>query len=368
MSAQVSGAARRAVAYNLARSLSKSKADRPDARRPRAAAPLRWKLPGQPARWPERSPSKFLEEFFPPTQLLGRGGFATVLKAKRIACGVDYALKVVDVDGDAADAEVASMTHIGPHPNLVPLHASWYERPTSKLEQAISRSALLKRHTLSEYSSSESESSDDGIIRRPPKWRLVMQLGLCAHGSLHDWLRARRETSPALAEERSIAVAVARGLRHVHEAHYAHLDLSPRNVLKGGDDWRIGDFGLAARFDDAANSTNGAPAYIAPERRHRLGVSRNEPNDLRAADVYSLGVILFELLTPFDSAMERVVALETLGGGGSLEALRGQHPHEARLIRAMTHSDPRARPTANDVLRSLCGDGEAIYGGDSSRV
>lgn len=93
------------------------------------------------------------------------------------------------------------------------------------------------------------------------------------------------------------------GLGAVHEAKVVHRDLKPENVfvLAGGDhEVRLMDFGVAKPSDDGGqdidvfrtqmSEVTGSPAYIAPE-----SIS-GDPIDART-DIYSLGVMLFEMLT-----------------------------------------------------------------------
>ncbi len=93
-----------------------------------------------------------------------------------------------------------------------------------------------------------------------------------------------------------IALAVARGLQVAHQAGVLHRDLKPANILldEGGSPI-VMDFGLARRTDTSdrltkSGMTAGTPAYLAPEQ---IGGG----DDLGpATDVYSLGVVLYEML------------------------------------------------------------------------
>ena len=110
------------------------------------------------------------------------------------------------------------------------------------------------------------------------------------------------EAAPALASEPRRAVAlltkVARAVQYAHGQGILHRDLKPGNVLLDGrGEPLVSDFGLAKWLDTSSHLTRtltifGTPGYIAPEQVNgpsaRLGP---------AADVYSLGAILFDLLT-----------------------------------------------------------------------
>ena len=102
---------------------------------------------------------------------------------------------------------------------------------------------------------------------------------------------------PALQAAACIAT-LAKAVQVAHDAGIVHRDLKPGNILRTTDGvLKITDFGLARRSDDDANITMsgakiGTPSYMAPEQ------AMGKPSDIGpAADIYSLGAILYELLT-----------------------------------------------------------------------
>ena len=121
--------------------------------------------------------------------------------------------------------------------------------------------------------------------------------------------------------------ALARGVAEAHRLGIVHRDLKPANVLMAADGTpKITDFGLAKFLESDSGLTRtesflGTPSYMAPEQAggHARDVGP-------AADVYSLGAILFELLTgrpPFKAA----TVLETLAQARVADVV-----HPSRLV------------------------------------
>ena len=108
--------------------------------------------------------------------------------------------------------------------------------------------------------------------------------------------KPRREAS--LDEALPIAKQIAEALEAAHEAGVIHRDLKPSNIMMDTDgEPHIVDFGLAKREAGEITMTVegqilGTPAYMSPEQARGEGHTVD-----RRADIYSLGVILFELLT-----------------------------------------------------------------------
>jgi serine/threonine protein kinase/Flp pilus assembly protein TadD len=110
------------------------------------------------------------------------------------------------------------------------------------------------------------------------------------------------EAAPALRSDPRRAVAliakVARAVQYAHDQGILHRDLKPGNILLDGNgEPLVSDFGLAKWLEPTGHLTRtptvfGTPGYIAPEQ-----VNGSAANLSAAADVYSLGAVLFDLLT-----------------------------------------------------------------------
>jgi serine/threonine protein kinase/Tfp pilus assembly protein PilF len=133
----------------------------------------------------------------------------------------------------------------------------------------------------------EVSESDDGL----PFFSMKFATG----GSLSDAARSLR------ADPRRIVALMAKVARAVQCAHIQgilHRDLKPGNILLDGrGEPMVSDFGLAKWLDTSSDLTRtlmifGTPGYIAPEQAH--GAAKNLT---QAADIYSIGAVLFDLFT-----------------------------------------------------------------------
>jgi serine/threonine protein kinase len=124
-------------------------------------------------------------------------------------------------------------------------------------------------------------------------------------------LAARIDRAAAMAppEAARVVAAVADALEAAHRAGVVHRDVKPGNVYLTSDgEVKVLDFGIASAAGEAALTTGemlGTPAYLAPERV--LGHPATP-----AADIYALGVVLYELLAgrrPFDEGSDIELAM-----------------------------------------------------------
>jgi serine/threonine protein kinase len=173
-------------------------------------------------------------------------------------------------------------------------------------------------------------------------------LEYAAGGSLRDLLNER--TSVEAAEALAIMRDVVAGLGHAHDHQILHRDLKPENILicvdeaTGARTHKVADLGIAnhlANIHDVQNP-NGSPAYMAPEQFYDFSTY--------ASDLYSLGVILFELLTgdrPFMGAPEQLFVAHAKE---TPDVDRISDPGCRRLVEALLRKQPSDRPkSAKDV-------------------
>jgi serine/threonine-protein kinase len=154
-----------------------------------------------------------------------------------------------------------------------------------------------------------------------------------------------------------LGLAIARGLAFAHGRGIVHRDVKPQNVLLNGDGRaKVTDFGIARSLDVERGVTQtgtvmGTSNYIAPEQAsgERVGTQ---------SDVYSLGCVLFELLTgdvPFTGDNFVAVALQHLNEHppSVLERRPDTPPRLAWLVDRALAKDPEQRPTMEELVAEL---------------
>ena len=179
--------------------------------------------------------------------------------------------------------------------------------------------------------------------------------------SLRAVLAQRGPLSPG--EAVHIAVQVARALDHAHKAGLVHRDVKPANILLCNEPGRLGqvkvtDFGIVkAITEDGVDITEtgavvGTAAYLSPEQ------AQGEPPDARA-DVYGLGVVLYEMLSgepPFRGPTELATALlHVEAEPPRLRRRRAGIPRslEAVVLRALDKDPAQRFASAGDLADAL---------------
>ncbi|MGC9666092.1 serine/threonine-protein kinase [Planosporangium sp. 12N6] len=172
--------------------------------------------------------------------------------------------------------------------------------------------------------------------------------------TLHDRVRARGPLTES--DAYALAVGVAAALTAIHAAAVVHRDLTPRNVMLSPLGPRVVDFGIARALDPVAPATAGpmfgTPGWLAPEQL-LLGQPAGPP-----ADVFAWGLLVAWASTgrhPYGGAGPQGTARAPVGP----PALAGVAPRLAPIVTAALHPEPSARPTARDLLLTLCGSADA---------
>jgi serine/threonine protein kinase len=210
----------------------------------------------------------------------------------------------------------------------------------------------------------QTSKEDEAGATSPYTATLFIQVELCREETLQGWIASRnaagRSEEQLEREARSILSQCTRALAHLHERSCVHRDVKPSNILFAQDgSIRLGDFGLAKAVGDetspeapqtgskhhaGSRQCSGTPSYASPEQRAGapLGV---------ATDVYSLGLVLVELICPVQTQMERAEVLERLRENREVPSTTAASCQKlAQLAVWMTEPEPSKRPMASEIL------------------
>ncbi len=228
--------------------------------------------------------------------LLASGGMGHIYRAVQLPLGRLVALKVLrpHTIRDAGDPTA----------------------PQRFLREAATLARLSHPNTVTIYDYGETE------VRGLPTFYMAMELvpGRPLHVVMHD--------EGAFEEERALRIVweVARAMRQAHRESVVHRDLKPSNIMltrtDQGESVKVLDFGIAKLLTEDFESLTldnrvvGSPRYMSPEQILQQEVDGR-------ADIYALGVVLFEMLTgrpPFY-------------GGGASETMIAHVKHPVPCLR-----------------------------------
>jgi serine/threonine-protein kinase len=226
------------------------------------------------------------------------------------------------------------------------LHDKWQEDPRGLA--ILAREVLLSRKVASPHLVPILAAQ----LNQPPYF-LAMPL-------LSGYTLAKRlSMSPPLDVPAAawIARQMAEGLDALHQAGWMHSDVKPSNVfVSHSGHVTLIDLGFARAADERVNIADrplvGTVSYMAPEVLYS-----STGGDIHS-DVYSLGVVLFEMFTgrlPFDASdVAELAALHRQQVPGDVRSMAPHVPtRAARLVQQLLAKEPLRRPPPHDVVRRL---------------
>ncbi|XP_020547042.1 eIF-2-alpha kinase GCN2 isoform X2 [Sesamum indicum] len=317
---------------------------------------------GQSSSFPS---SRYLNDF-DELQPIGHGGFGHVVLCKNKLDGRHYAVKKIRLKDkslpvdDRILREVATLSRLQ-HQHVVRYYQAWYETGAVGIDANTVWGS--KTGMSSSFSYKDTGSSDQfGNENKLETTYLYIQMEYCPR-TLRQMFESYNHLDKELAWH--LFRQIVEGLAHIHGQGIIHRDLTPNNIFfDARNDIKIGDFGLAKflkleQVDQDVDATEtvgvsidgtgqvGTYFYTAPE------IEQGWPKINEKADMYSLGIVFFELWHPFDTAMERHVVLSDLKLKGELPSgWVSEFPEQASLLRRLMSPSPSDRPSATELLKS----------------
>lgn len=269
------------------------------------------------------------------SNFLGKGAFGSVYKVYNKLDDRNYAVKrILITENNIKNAlrEIRILASVS-HPNIVRYFNSWIEsRP---FDTILEETRENDEDEESLYESSEEETGDKILCVKGSCYYFNIQMEFCEK-TLRACLRERVAVDMSWCYD--VLCQTIEGLAFLHRHGIVHRDLKPDNILLTGDHKvKIGDFGLSKIFPPppAVEITSyvGTSLYAAPEQLEGQGFSY-------ASDIFSLGIIFYEIQLMFATDMERILVLR------DVRTTRGmpESIFYRDLIHGMLSEKPALRP------------------------
>ncbi|ORX59528.1 kinase-like protein [Hesseltinella vesiculosa] len=196
-----------------------------------------------------------------------------------------------------------------------------------------------------------------------PRYCLVTDY--CAKGDLYHYFQRTRNNPPGFKQKISYMYDIAWGVSYLHGRRppIAHRDIKSMNILIDADDRaKVADFGLARireRSNTVMHTSCGTINWQAPE------IWRINPSYTEKADVYSLGLVFWEILTwgekgyPYQSYTEQsreflFHRVRDCHYRPSVKSLEKSYPSPIILLmKSMWDPEPKRRPSMDSVAHKL---------------
>ncbi|CAN6448832.1 unnamed protein product [Victoria cruziana] len=324
-------------------------------------------IPAPDLKGPTSTPaSRYLNDF-EEIRSLGRGAFGHVVLCRNKLDGRHYAVKRIPVKdkrpsvNDKILREVATLSRLQ-HQHVVRYYQAWFETSVGISQEEISAGSLT--FEKSAHSHRRTGSSDAVESENMLSTYLYIQMEYC-HKTLRQYFEESYNEHFDKESAWHFFRQIVEGLAHIHGQGIIHRDLNPNNIFFGAvGDIKIGDFGLAkflkfeqSEYDSSfGNEVSGVSfdgtgkvgtyLYTAPE------IEQGWPHIDEKVDMYSLGIVFFELWHPFATLMERSIILSDLKQKWKLPpAWASEFPEQAVLLQRLVAPSPSDRPSALEVLQ-----------------
>lgn len=258
----------------------------------------------------------------------------------------------------------------GTNHNLVNKGRFWNLDESESSSAVHSRNLVESTHQSLANSSSHIKTCVPYWTTGIPKATMYVQMELCTR-TLDDYF-TQRALVPSVPDSQlfnqNVIKQLAAALTYIHQKNIIHRDVKPCNLFLrdcGSKFPRVllGDFGLACHdsnnsfsfgSDSLLNGDNdlkyhsagvGTALYSAPEQ--------SSSNYDTSVDIYSAGIVTFELYSSFSTVMERNEKIGQLRKGFLPQRFRDSWPIETELILSMCQYDPTKRPRAFEVANRL---------------
>ena len=275
---------------------------------------------------------------------IGNGSYGNVFKIKNKIDNKNYALKITKIYDNRTLREAQNMALLD-HENIVRYYSSWMEP------------ANIYNNNLIELDEIGSSKSYDSLVNENNY--MFIQMELC-NKTLSNYINTRNMSITNLCKkeyDKSIHIfkQIVTGLNYLHKKNIIHRDIKPSNILFCDNIIKICDFGLSVNISNKKDIPQligsrdfGTFIYLAPE------VIDNNYYSIYS-DIYSISIILFELLNIFNTEMERYTIINHMKEHNTknkeISNFKRIYFLEYNFIQKLLNKIPSKRLTTDQILK-----------------
>ena len=289
-------------------------------------------------------------KMFKDIEIINNGGFGIVYKANHYLDEKLYAIKRIPLVIDFEDKkniskallvklkEIRILATIQ-HKNIIDYKTSWIEPDNSIYNYYVDKNDF-------DSSNTNTNSKNEIVINSKNfiKFNIFYQMELM-QCSLRDYMinfKSMLNNSSIL----SIIKNILNALNYLHtlEIPIIHMDIKPENILlnlnndKTIKEIKLADFGLTKTNNDYSIEEDGTYLYKSPERDNYIYNT--------SCDIYSLGIMIYELLNSWSTQMERIKMITLIKNNPEMI-------DDLQIVKTMISIDYIKRPTAKQLLNIL---------------
>lgn len=267
---------------------------------------------------------------------IGEGTYGNVYKVKHKLDDSYYAIKkvpiIIDEYNDPIKVlnEVKILAVMSYHPNIVRYYHSWLDKDGN---------SITCNNKSITYESS-GESFDDVT----PSAYLYIQMELC-HGTLREYM-STQIYDDGVERRLELWQGIVNGVKHLHDYNIIHRDIKPSNIFLKNGIIKLGDFGLSRLYDNE-QSYSKKSIEVGCSYYRALEIDSGIYNS--SIDIYSLGIILIELLLNYNTMSEKDKVVRLMLKTGYIPKLLTDDYNG--LIRRMISNKPELRPSVYELKK-----------------
>lgn len=310
---------------------------------------------------------------FSQIEKIGEGGFGNVYKALSNVDNCVYAIKEIKIKLNkkkfqrsraAFESALNEIFFLSctQSSQVVKLYHAWmeFDNSVTSSDFGFQKQKLLTQNLTK-------ENIFNSILKISKRIRIYIQMELCT-SNLGDFLPKLSQidlySSKKVKERLEIALQICKGIKTIHDSGIIHRDIKTSNIFLSTSEYpqvKIGDFGLATFEDnlkykekEKSNGCNyhtknvGTSIYMSPEQKESNYYSKS-------SDIYSLGLVLYELLCPYTCQMEKIENFANIKSKGEIvvKQFKRNYPNIAEMICNMVSKDMNLRPSIDEVVEMI---------------